>query len=403
MYKVKTINIIAIYIFLIAVLLIFWAIYVPSKELAGSKTINWVITGENFGGKKNIQYSYDGFNFFPSRGNSLDFTYRGDYGLTTDKKNFMWMVGGEKVLSFSSNNPSINFSYNGWTWVNSNIHLGTTTDVAFGYDQNQDTRWVATGAGTFIPNNVMYSSNGMTWDFCTGLSFDVSEGIAYGKDIGSNNMWVATGRGKTSGNSNILYSYDDMIWQASTGASFQPNSGTLVEGRAIAYGTSTDKTTPMWLAGGFDFGTTSYNDSLLLYSNNGISWNKCTGISFVNGCFGIAFGKTILNDPRWVALGGLSATSTTTILYSDNGIEWKNTTGNTFSNTGYDVSFGKTTTNVPLWVAIGEEVEGNPSREVLYSTNGISWVSTTNNLGSLPLLGGGVISNVFTHGVKSIF
>ena len=88
---------------------------------------------------------------------------------------------------------------------------------------------------------------------------------------------------------------------------------------------------------------------------------------------------------------------------TDNGIEWKNTTGNTFSNTGYDVSFGKTTTNVPLWVAIGEEVEGNPSREVLYSTNGISWVSTTNNLGSLPLLGGGVISNVFTHGVKSIF
>ena len=70
-------------------------------------------------------------------------------------------------------------------------------------------------------------------------------GIAYGTSSnGTSPMWVAVGN--DTGNGNIMYSYDGISWSDSVGG-----TAFSTYGLAVAYGTSGDGT-PMWVAVGND-------------------------------------------------------------------------------------------------------------------------------------------------------
>jgi len=84
------------------------------------------------------------------------------------------------------------------------------------------------------------------------------------------------------GTNQLLYSTDGKSWQAS-GSSF----GTGGYGRGVAYGLSSDGSTPLWAAVG-------EGTNQLLYSTDGQSW-QASGSSFGTGGFG---NEVASNEPN---------------------------------------------------------------------------------------------------------
>lgn len=392
MYEVSPVKVTAVYIFVILILLIFWSLYVPSAELSGSQPINWVIATQNNIGNTNILYSFNGEKYNDIQGNLLETIFSGSYGLTKDKKNFIWLVGAD--------NNQVSYSYNANTWITNTTILAENRDTDYGYDADGNSRWLATGSPLLSTNPTqIFSSDGIVWENCTGTSFNVSGyAVKYGRDITDKGVWVTTGQDDRGGNNNILYSFDDMVWKVSDGVSFTGTGD--IYGNSIDYGTSSDKETPRWVT----VGTGSFN---MLYSDNGISWNYCTGASFSEGGTGndVAFGKTIENNPMWVATGGNPGVNPNTLLYSYNGISWNVCTGASFpGGYGYAVNFGKNNENQFFWVAIGSGKEADiPAGKLLFSFNGISWFVKNKDFGLIKSENSYLLSNILSQGIKNIF
>ena len=235
--------------------------------------------------------------------------------------------------------------------------------------------WVAVGNDDSGRGNIMYSADGISWQESTGMSFARGYGVAYGTSDGTNPLWVAVGN--DSGNNatdrgNIMYSADGISWQESTGMSF-------AQGNGVAYGTS-DGTNPLWVAVGIDSGNNAPDRGNILYSADGISWQESIGMSFSTYGNGVAYGTSDGTNPLWVAVGydGDADSGRRNILYSTDGISWQESIGMSFSVTGIGVAYGTSDGTNPLWVAVGNGDENKPGRgNIMYSANGISWREST--------------------------
>jgi len=360
-----------------------------------SETVRWVAVGDDLpGGTRagNLMYSTDGINWQISTGTSFATNAAGvAYGTSSDGTTPLWVAAGSNT---GDDNNNLLYSTDGINWQ---ISTGASftingNGVAYGTSSDGTTPlWVAGGNnvnGGPANNNLIYSTDGINWQISTGESFySNSNSVAYGTSSdGTTPLWVAGGSDTGGGNNNLMYSTDGISWQISTGESF------IAQCFGVAYGTSSDGTTPLWVAAGSDTGDDNNN---LMYSTDGISWQISTGASFSSNGTGVAYGTSSDGTtPLWVAAGdnnnGIPANNN--LMYSTDGINWQISTGASFSSNGTGVAYGtRSDGTTPLWVATGSDT-GDDNNNLLYSTDGKNWTVSSSTGESFAISGSDVAS-----------
>ena len=330
---------------------------------------------------KNILYSSDGINWKESSGKS--FGGGGGYGVAYGDNRWV-AVGNGTDASYNATGKNILYSSDGINWQNSfgtpfgisraDEYSGTGNGVAYG-----DNRWVAVGVGADASGNptgknILYSYDGINWQESSGTPFGIGNGSGNGVAYGDN-RWVAVGVGADAfGNANgknILYSYDGINWQESSETPFGIGSDFNGVGLGVFYGNN------RWVAVGNGVDANGNNSGKnILYSSDGITWQKSSGTPFGSGSsrfncgFGVVYGNNL-----WVAVG--SNSNGKTILYStDNGLTWLESQGDNFygnySSSGNSIAYDSTHKR---WVAIGLGINVGwlfEPNTILYTSNPIA-------------------------------
>ena len=344
--------------------------------LGRDKKALWVAVGDNntaFGGTGacagNILYSTDGKKWAPSNNSGASFRKEGRgvaYGLSSDKK-ALWVAVGDNYTNAESGTGAcagnILYSIDGQKWTQSD-DSGTSfrsngNGVAYGLSSDKKTGlWVAVGdnntasGGTgACAGNILFSIDGKKWtpSNSSGASFRRNGyGVAYGLSSDKKTgLWVAVGDNYTNAESgtgacagNIFFSTDGQKWEQSdpSGASFR------YDGRGVAYGLSSDKTTGLWVAVGDNYtlggGEPAGN---ILFSTDGQKWTPSdnSGASFRFDGLGVAYGLDEDNNPLWVAVGLDSSAGN--VLFSRDGQKWQQSdpSGASFTAQGLGAAFGK--------------------------------------------------------------
>ena len=234
--------------------------------------------------------------------------------------------------------------------------------------------WVAVGGdgtnGGY--GNIMYSTDGKKWEETkSGASFSGPGSLGYGVAYG-NGRWVAVGHdGSNGGYGNIMHSADGKVWEVSSdkGASF---SGGDSGGSGVAYGNG------RWVAVGYDLPNRGYGS--IMHSADGKVWTESSsdGASFSGAASegsGVAYGKD-----KWVAVGTNSApTLFGNILWSNDGMCWVisgmgSDQGDEFGINGNGVAYSS---KQDLWVAVGNDGGTDYYGNIMWSTNGMCWVDSS--------------------------
>jgi hypothetical protein len=263
---------------------------------------------------------------------------------------FSNIIVAANQVSSADKNWVISYTYDGLNWsssTNGSIFSGSTgllgtIDVA-----TDGTKWVV-GAGT---GNVLGRSNdGINWNIITSANTlaDSILGVATNGSI-----WLAMG--SKGSNGVILYSYDTQTW-----APILSSGATLVQTYYDAYWNGS-----MWMVGAFTGGVSGAT-GVLQYSYDGLNWFNTTNGDAI---FNSNVRSITSNGSRWVAVGG----AINELAYSDDGLVWS----------GQSTSFFASGHNV-LWdggkfIAGGQTTSpaGVGQSSIIYSLNGIDWYATT--------------------------
>lgn len=289
---------------------------------------------------------------------------------------------------------SLTYSNNGINWFQSNTNISLTTINALEYN---GTIYVAGGAGA--SDSMAYSENGTAWFSYGTPTLAVCNAIkwgGYGPRGGS--MFVATGAA-TNGNS-LAYSLGGLHLTGLGNAMFGGSLGT-VNGRAIEYnglywlaGSSGGATyalarsitgTSEWVgidisnitASVFDIlwqgsqwiiaGQSTGNTGVIAFSTNdaATAWTVVTAPRIGTRVTGLAY-----NGGRIVAVGNGTGN---TIAYSDDfGSTWIGLGVNLLPNTS-PTSVHKVAWHQNKFIIAGTNASGT----ILYSSDGVSWKTTT--------------------------
>lgn len=287
------------------------------------------------------------------------------------------------------------YSYDGLKW-------NSTTGASFNYNVNEgyyveggvnygNEMWVATGWNSLTNKNILYSNDGIDWKeasrrdgmsiFYNGDSSDIKlrgNATAFG-----NNRWVAVG--KAFNNENILYSDDAITWypagMSSSGTSTFPGTSNFDGGKDVFYGK--DK----WVA----VGKSTSNENNILYSTNGISWEKALmsdGTSpFISSTNSAGLGVYYDDHlKQWFATG--KSTSRDNLLVSPDGICWRVRDadlegGNFFAGGCYDIVYSSEKNG---YIATGLDTVNT---NLAFSDNSLQWADTAvNGTGTSPFSDG---------------
>jgi len=359
-----------------------------------------------------LLYSYDGKTWAPGTGISFSYDLG---GVNANFSNAGSAYGNERWVATGQNkdtNQNIIYSDDGIDWkaasrrdgmsifYNGAVNSGYKRGNAVAYSTTLK-RWVAVGKD--INNqNILYSSDGITWDVAGMLGGGTSTFIGASALNGgynvkyANNIWVAVGEAEND-DSNILYSTNGISWTKSTmlgGASAFVQTGGG-GGRALVF----DLTTSTWYAGG-----QSDNNITLLSSTTGDNWQEVnatitSGGSFLpNGCYSLAYS---LKRNAFLATGISSGTSEENLLFTETTLQnWESTTMSNgisfpFPGTinGNEVAYS---TNLDLWLAAGGPLGEGLGGALIYSSNGISWNKATMSNGVSFPFGSGLTGAAFS-------
>ena len=224
-------------------------------------------------------------------------------------------------------------------------------DVTYG-----NGKFVAVSDSGHGPDRVMYSTDGISWTSATAAEANTWKSVSYGISYG-NTKFVAVA---SSGTNRVMYSTDGINWTAASAA--EQNSWT-----AIAYGIVSG------YLGVFVAVSEDGTNRVMASSNGGASWtavstpeqNTWQDVTYGNG--------------KFVAV---ASSGTNRVMYSTDGLTWSNTNvnykaylyGGSVSNPSGvpDNQWWKITYGSGYFVAVSSDGD----RRVMYSPDGISWVST---------------------------
>ena len=285
---------------------------------------------------------------------------------------------------------SIQYSFNGYLWnsISSNGFVEGGRSIAW----NGSNLYVAVGkTSTYgTTNNIMYSSNGINWNYASNF-FD-NESVALGAGVAFGcNMFVAVGGRQ------IKYSYNGINWLNSINninefynhnprvydivfadSKFyviigNDNSNNILSSSTpqlsdwILLNTSASVIgTPIFLSyknNRFIYGTTR---GYIAYSSDLITWNSTQPFDFPSvtwaGATGIEYGNNI-----YVATG-YNIETNKTIKYSSDLLNWQSINTGGFSNYGYNVKY-----NGSYWIAIGAPNLASNIQSIQISYDGLNW------------------------------
>jgi hypothetical protein len=254
-----------------------------------------------------------------------------------------------QVLNFSTEVTNIKKSIiyrNATTITSSSITAKLdgppTIKQIYTFGKQIDNLWVAvTSTGTNV-----YSISGSTWETNTA---NLNSILTSGNDVAWNgSYWIAVGSNSNNNTKSVAWSDDGKTWTASTSGN---PFGTNGVGNGVAYNGG------IWVAVG------SVN-RIIFSSNPKQSWTQG------NNPFGTGVGNGVAcNGDLWVAVGSVN-----TIVYTNAGQgNWTLATNIFSGGVGNGVAW-----NGSMWVAVGK---GN-SHEMAYSYDGITWTANGNPFNS---------------------
>ena len=235
------------------------------------------------------------------------------------------------------------WSTDGKTWNASTNNTYSTAGNSVAWNGSV---WVAAGYGVGAAGSMMWSTDGKTWNASANNTFSTQ-----GRSVAWNgSVWVAAGQGASAAES-MMWSTDGKTWNASTNNTF---SGA---GNSVAWNGS------LWVAGG-EGGGVSGN---MMWSTDGKTWNASTNNTFFTAGYSVAW-----NGSVWVAAGQTSSGAAGSMMWSTDGKTWNASANNTFSVTGRGVAW-----NGGVWVAAGDG--GGAAGSLMWSPDGKTWNASTNN------------------------
>jgi hypothetical protein len=210
--------------------------------------------------------------------------------------------------------------------------------------------YVAVGISTDSSEScIKYSTNGRSWVNSTKDSANIT---GVWKSIGwDGNMWVAVGTDMST--TTIIYSNDGIIWNKASGTGFSTNGGFSVTSNGF-----------LWVATG---DTASNTNGAILISSDGINWSATTG----NVPGSITGQAVAYNGKQWVLFGQRSFTDGI-IFVSYDGLNWYNSVSGNFSGKCFNLDW-----NGSIWVAVGQE--SNSVNAIKFSKDGYTWTNSTSN------------------------
>jgi hypothetical protein len=289
-----------------------------------------------------------------------------------------------RVKYTSDSSPAINSSYSGYNefltadsfapveWFTTNTAGG---DLNWQGNVYGNGLWVAVSTSGSSTNDIMTSSDGITWASSTSTSLPSGKytSIAYG-----DGYYVAVGR-----TTNIVKSTDGLSWNGSgnlvspsgfESISFGNGTFAAVDSQGVKYITDItgngwqSATIPAGSWGDSAFGNGKFvavgADGKAMYSTNASTWtagtipgNQWTAVAYGNG--------------RYVAVAN---TGSNRVAYSTDGITWTGTTSADESAQWSSITFGGLN-----FVAVSNDNSGGSA---MYSTDGINWTA----IPTIPLL-----------------
>jgi hypothetical protein len=249
-------------------------------------------------------------------------------------------------------------------------------------------QWVAAGYDSQSNGNIQTSFSGTSWNRGIGPSFNYFAKSITGNGNISSPIYVATGADSRT-NYTIQWSQNARIWNPVDQGGFDIAVDGVKTGNSVTYNSNLD----VWVAGGFNPGTTStlfystdarnwfcasnaFNDTTnfvttspsgfialgqgIKYSFNGSNWfDSATSITLDTLAYGLVSTQTFLGN----AILGFSNLN---IYFSvDGGINWQLFPSFTTLFPVDSVVYGGSN-----WVAVG-------SNKVQYSPSGVSWSNVT--------------------------
>ena len=287
----------------------------------------WIAGGgsSNFFSGSNVFTSTDAQTWVPIDLTSIFYYYGTPTIRSVAYVNNTWFLGTE--FSYA-NYTSILTSTDGLSWQSATpTYFGTAANelgtYGFAYGPNAWRTfggYLAVGQGYSYNSQLLYSADGVTWYYATGLSgfFQNYVNYVYGI-LYANSTWFVVGSNDGTCTT-ILYSSDAQSW---TNCSF------AVGDFNVAYGIAYNGTN-LFVAVGSNYGA----GNTIKYSGNGITWSNATG-DFTTAAYSVTYNADF---SLWIAGGASSASNgTDTLLYSGDGITWSNNQGTVF-NLGYGVA-----------------------------------------------------------------
>lgn len=263
--------------------------------------------------------------------------------------------------------------------------------------------WVAGGtAGTSAGTiTIAVSQNGIRWTGITAskslivnvrcITYAPAEAVGGNAAVTSgsgvgNGIWLAGGDISNS----LVFSYDGISW------SEVPNSLTiLTRCNACAYGNG------LFIIGGTP--GSAVPNSYLAYSRDGVNWKNIpftnTRISTGGGILSITYGQDENGNGLWVAGANSTGTPNVSLLYSYNGIDWVSviSSATSLATSVNSIAYGiNTTTGLGLWIA---SVNASGTYTLIQSTNGRTWTTVANTRTNIFDTSGGSTSVSYLNGV----
>jgi len=219
--------------------------------------------------------------------------------------NGRWMAGGQITSGASAINPAwrpMVTSTDGVTWTyTTGAFVNSCVGVAYG-----NGRWIVTG-GPLTTTSLVTSTNGLSFtdiSTATGLpAVAVYSAIHY-----ANGRWVLGASGSTSGVC-MFTSTDGLTWNACTGDTFTNGS---------CWDVKYDGT--RWVSVGWQDSSTPPGSYTITTSTDGINWTQNNTASFAtSGSYTGSYGyRLAYGNGRWFAIGA----GTEMLTSTNGGITW---------------------------------------------------------------------------------
>lgn len=269
-------------------------------------------------------------------------------GVTTTSDTFNFRTTEETIITNWGQDPPFASRQNhGLIWFNDKFYI------------------IGGGIGGNGFNDVWVSANGRTWEeLNSGAKF--TPRFEHDVVVFKNKIWVIGGRNSFFSGSelnDVWSSSDGDTWvQESANTSFPPKYAHKV----LTYDNQ------LWLIGGRNI-----NDNIskqeVWKSVDGINWTLVTNnADFSNGN---SFAAIVFKNRMWKIAGGNS-----TVYSSTDGENWN--LENSVAAFGERLKHSVTLFDDKLWLVSGSKPTKNaPEEDVWYSTDGVEWVLSNENLG----------------------